>query len=153
MVNPFGAILSTSYPDFKQMGFKIIRDEDYDTIMRSAENTIAVSVERYAPADICLSFIDDDGEVYPLSSIRALIDSAQYQKDTAKLIEIRREYGLQDGSKGMAVFRQGVKLHTHTYIALATRFLQSHLHNINFKKDEFRLKLLADPSNTVMYSQ
>jgi len=140
MVNPFGAILSTSYPQFKQLGFRIIRDDDYDTIMSSADNTIVVSVERYHPANICLSFVDDDGEVYPLSMIRSLIDSVQHDQDTAKLVAIKTEFGLHDGSRGMAIFRQGVKLHTRTYMELATRFLQAHLHNINFKKDQFRCR-------------
>jgi len=145
MVNPFGAIFKTNYPKFKQMGFRIVRDGDYHTILSSSDSTISLSVERYTPADIELSFIGDQGEIYPLWMIRLLLDVQQYNQDKAKLHLIRDEHGLQDGSQGMAVFRRGVKLYTSTYIEMAVHFLQNNLHRVNLNKDDFKTKL-------VMYS-
>ena len=143
MVNPFGKILNASYPMFKQMGFKIVRDSDYDTILCSAQNTIALSVERYTPADMQLSFIGEDGEIYPLWMIRLMLDMKQYDRDKRVLRGIRLEYGLRDGSCGMAMFRQGVKLYTTTYLEQATVFLQDHLHRVNFSQEEFTSKLVT----------
>ena len=112
----------------ERMGFEVVREGDYSTILRSADKTILLSVDKYTPADIQLNFISQQGEIYPLWMIRLIIDMESYDVDKDKLNRIQTEYGLRDGCEGMTQFRKGVKLYAATYMELATKFLQKNLY-------------------------
>jgi len=142
MIEPFGAILNKRYQLFQRIGFQIVNESDYSTILRSTDKIIALTVERYTPADIQLSFIGQKGEIYPLWMVRLIVDMDEYDKDKIKLHSIKDEYGLRDGSKGGVLFRRGVKVYTSTYIELATIFLRENIHRVNFDEDKFKSGLV-----------
>jgi len=142
MIEPFGAILRKRYRLFQQLGFQIVSESDYCTILQSSDKIIALTVQRYTPADIQMSFVGQQGELYPLWMVRLIVNMDEYNKDNDELRNIKDEYGLLDGCKGIEQFRRGVELYATAYIESATRFLQSHIHRLNFSEGAFKSELV-----------
>jgi len=138
MIEPYGEIVEQHYQSFRNLGFNLVKEDDYSAILQAKRVRIALSVEQYITSDIMLNFIDKDGSQYPLWMVRLQLDMENYDNDRRALCEIKDKYGLRDGSRGKASYAAGVRCYAIAYLEQATRFLREYLPRINVEGADFK---------------
>lgn len=143
MIEPYGTVLNIFVPKFSAMGLSKSNETSYSMTFSSEHISIEISTENYNHPSISTRLSNDKGDDFSVRVVREILSPDQFNRDTAKLNDLKRFHRLDEVTCDDEARQLGVTEYCRLAIEQLLAFLSLHKQELLTMDTDFQKKYVA----------
>jgi hypothetical protein len=137
MIEPYETALRNASQGFSELGFSLVRNDEYTATFSNGTYSIELSTDRYYHPELCGVICDPTGKKFEIGLVRQILDPVQRGEDIAAAKAVRQRFGLDERGTSREMRLEGIAEYVRVALDQLLRFLAAHRERVFASPNEY----------------